>query len=49
MTRNKLLYFGEDLDLDTDLIIIFNDSSPLRDGAKLMYSTISQKVVDRFE
>ena len=44
--RNNGFNCGEDLDLDP--IIFKSDSSPLRDGAKLICSTISQKVVDGF-
>ena len=46
--RNKLFNFGEDTNLDPDLIIFLSDFSPLRDRAKLIYSTTSQKVVGRF-
>ena len=36
---------GEDPNLELDPIIFFNDSSPLRERAKLMYSTISRKAI----
>ena len=44
VARTKRFDFGEDL----DPIIFFSDSSPLSDWAKLIYSTISQKVADGF-
>ena len=48
MTRKNLLNFSDDPNPDPDLIIL-SDSSPLRDGAKPIYNTISQKVEDRLE
>ena len=46
VTRKNWFYFGEDP--NPDPIIFFSDAFPLRDRAKLIYSTISQKVVDGF-
>ena len=46
--RNKLFNFGEDTNLDPNLINFLSDSSPLRDRAKVICSTMSQKVVDGF-
>ena len=46
VTRTNWLDFCEDP--DPDPIIFLSDSSPLRDRAKLIYSTISQNVVDGF-
>ena len=46
--KEELIQFGEDMDLDPDLITFLSDSSPLRDRANQIYSTISQKVVDGF-
>ena len=45
--RTKWLDFCEDPDPDPTTIIFLGDSSPLR-GQKMIYSTISQKVVDGF-
>ena len=48
MARKNYFIFREDPNPDPDLIIFLCNSSPLRDQAKPMYSTISQKVVDGF-
>ena len=45
VTRKNLFNFGEDPNLELDPIIFFNDSSPLRERAKLMYSTISRNAI----
>ena len=46
LTRKN--WFNFDENPDPDLTIFLSDSSPLRDGAKLIYRTISQKVLDGF-
>ena len=50
VTRKNWLDFVENPDPDPDQTtrIFLCDSSPLRDRVKMIYSTISQKVVDGF-
>ena len=48
VTRKNCFNFVKYLNPDLDPIIFLSDSSPLRDRAKLIYRTISQKVENGF-